>query len=95
MYYFRCILFNLRYRLCITWIIHQKFWGYKIEEKLCLEIREQRSLNTVGLEQDQGCEACCYQAMFIRKLVRTLGRRFSNVTMNDGLEMILKGDILV
>jgi hypothetical protein len=33
------------YRLCITWIIHQQLWGYKVEEKLHLGVREQNRLN--------------------------------------------------
>jgi hypothetical protein len=38
------------YRLCITWVIHQQLWGYKVEEKLCLGVREQKRLNTTGLD---------------------------------------------
>jgi hypothetical protein len=30
------------YRLCITWIIHQELWGYKVEEKLHLGVSEQK-----------------------------------------------------
>jgi hypothetical protein len=44
------IYFGCRYRLCITWIIHQQLWGYKVQEKLYLGIREQKMLNTTGLD---------------------------------------------
>jgi hypothetical protein len=30
--------------------MHQGFWGYKVEEKFQLEVREQERLNTVGLQ---------------------------------------------
>jgi hypothetical protein len=51
MHYLGCNLFNLDvdYRLCITWIIHQQLWGYKVEKKLHLGVREQTGLNTTGL----------------------------------------------
>jgi hypothetical protein len=32
----------LDYRPCITWIIHQQIWGYKVEEKFNLGVREQK-----------------------------------------------------
>jgi hypothetical protein len=35
--------------LCITCIMYQQLWGYKVEEKLYLGVREQRRLNTTGL----------------------------------------------
>jgi hypothetical protein len=41
---------DVDYRLCITWIIHQQLWGYKVEEKLYLGVREQKWLNTTGLD---------------------------------------------
>jgi hypothetical protein len=31
--------FILDYRLYITWIMHQQFWGYKVEDKLHLGIK--------------------------------------------------------
>jgi hypothetical protein len=37
------------YRLCITLITHQQLWGYKVEEKLHLGVREQKSLNATGI----------------------------------------------
>jgi hypothetical protein len=30
--------------------MHQQLWGYKVEEKLYLGVREQKSLNTTDLE---------------------------------------------
>jgi hypothetical protein len=30
--------------------MHQQLWGYKVEEKLNLGVREQKSLNTTCLE---------------------------------------------
>jgi hypothetical protein len=39
------------YRRCITCIMYQQLWGYKVEEKLYLGVREQKRLNTTGLEQ--------------------------------------------
>jgi hypothetical protein len=29
--------------------MHQQLWGYKVEEKLYLGVREQKRLNTTGL----------------------------------------------
>jgi hypothetical protein len=29
--------------------MHQQLWGYKVEDKLYVEVREQKSLNTNGL----------------------------------------------
>jgi hypothetical protein len=31
--------------------MYQQLWGYKVEEKLYMGVREQKSLNTTGLEQ--------------------------------------------
>jgi hypothetical protein len=33
--------------------MHQQLWGYKVEEKLYVGVREQKRLNTTGLH----CEA--------------------------------------
>jgi hypothetical protein len=30
--------------------MHQQLWGYKVEEKLYLGVREQKRLNTTGLD---------------------------------------------
>jgi hypothetical protein len=30
--------------------MHQQLWGYKVEEKLYVGVREQKRLNTAGLE---------------------------------------------
>jgi hypothetical protein len=40
------------YKLCKTWIIHQEFWGCKVEEELHLRVHEQKkkNLNTTGLK---------------------------------------------
>jgi hypothetical protein len=37
------------YTICITCIIYQQLWGYKVEEKLYLGVREQKRLNATGL----------------------------------------------
>jgi hypothetical protein len=31
-------------------MMYQQLWGYKVEEKLCLRVREQKSFNTTDLE---------------------------------------------
>jgi hypothetical protein len=31
--------------------MHQQLWGYRVEEKLYLGVREQKTLNTTGLDQ--------------------------------------------
>jgi hypothetical protein len=33
----------------MTCIMYQQLWGYKVEEKLYLGVREQKSLNTTDL----------------------------------------------
>jgi hypothetical protein len=33
--------------------MHQQLWGYKVEEKLYLGVREQKSLNTTALEGER------------------------------------------
>jgi hypothetical protein len=38
------------YTICITCIMYQQLWGYKVEEKLYLGVREQKRLNTTGLD---------------------------------------------
>jgi hypothetical protein len=30
--------------------MHQQLWGYKVEEKLYVGVREQKRLNTIGLD---------------------------------------------
>jgi hypothetical protein len=37
------------YTICITCIMYQQLWGYKVEEELCLGAREQKRLNTTAL----------------------------------------------
>jgi hypothetical protein len=37
------------YTICITCIMYQQLWGYKVEEILYLGVREQKRLNTTGL----------------------------------------------
>jgi hypothetical protein len=39
--------------MCITCIMYQQLWGYKVEEKLYLGVREQKRLNTTGLIDSQ------------------------------------------
>jgi hypothetical protein len=36
--------------LCITWIMHHQLWGYKVEDKLHLGVREQKRLNTTDID---------------------------------------------
>jgi hypothetical protein len=33
--------------------MHQQIWGYKVEEKLYLGVREQKRLNTTGLDDKE------------------------------------------
>jgi hypothetical protein len=40
---------DVDYRLCITWIVHQQLWGYKVEEKVYPGVRERWRLNIIGL----------------------------------------------
>jgi hypothetical protein len=37
------------YTICITCIMYLQLWGYKVEEKLYLGVREQKRLNTTAL----------------------------------------------
>jgi hypothetical protein len=37
------------YTICITCIMYQQLWGYKVEAKLYLRVREQKRLNTTAL----------------------------------------------
>jgi hypothetical protein len=37
------------YAICITCIMYQQLWEYKVEDKLYLGVREQKRLNTTGL----------------------------------------------
>jgi hypothetical protein len=41
---------EIKYYYMMTWIIHQQLEGYKVEDKFRLGAREQRRLNTTGLE---------------------------------------------
>jgi hypothetical protein len=36
--------------------MHQQLWGYKVEEKLYLGVREQKRLNTTGLDYTENGE---------------------------------------
>jgi hypothetical protein len=40
---------DVDYTIYITFIMYQQLWGYKVEEKLCLGVREQKKLNTTAL----------------------------------------------
>jgi hypothetical protein len=46
---FSCMAATALIAQCITWIMHQQLWGYKVEEKLYLGVREQNTLNTTAL----------------------------------------------
>jgi hypothetical protein len=37
------------YTICITCVMYQQLWGYKVEEKLYLGVHEQKRLNTTEL----------------------------------------------
>jgi hypothetical protein len=44
--------------------MHQQLWGYKVEEKLYVGVREQKRLNTTalkrnGLQEVQNLTSCC------------------------------------
>jgi hypothetical protein len=43
------------YTICITFILYQQLLGYRVEEKLYLGVREQKSLNITALV---GIERC-------------------------------------
>jgi hypothetical protein len=50
--YSRTVVFNwgyVDYTICITCIMYQQLWGYKVEEKLYLGVCEQKRLNTTAL----------------------------------------------
>jgi hypothetical protein len=40
----------VHYTICITCIMHQQLWGYNVEEKLYLGVREQKRSNTTVLK---------------------------------------------
>jgi hypothetical protein len=51
----RPVVFNrvrgyVDYTICITCIMYQQLWGYKVEDKLYLGVREQKRLNTTALD---------------------------------------------
>jgi hypothetical protein len=46
------LILDVDYTLSITWIMHQQLWGYKVEEKLYVGVREQKRLNTAGLHHN-------------------------------------------
>jgi hypothetical protein len=39
------------YTICITCIMYQQLWGYKVEKKLYLGVREQKRLHTTALDR--------------------------------------------
>jgi hypothetical protein len=45
----RLFILDVDNRPRITWILHQQLWGYRVQEKLHVGIREQRKLNTAGI----------------------------------------------
>jgi hypothetical protein len=42
--------------------MHQQLWGYKVEEKLNLGVREQKGLNTTGIKYRH---LCCFFGMWM------------------------------
>jgi hypothetical protein len=36
--------------------MYQQLWGYKVEEKLCLGVREQKRLNTTAIDNHWGSD---------------------------------------
>jgi hypothetical protein len=42
-------MLDVDYTICITCIMYQQLWGYKVEEKLYLGVREQKRLNITAL----------------------------------------------
>jgi hypothetical protein len=47
-------MFDVDYRLGVTGIMHQ-LWGYKVEEKLHVVVREQRKLSTTVIYYFMSC----------------------------------------
>jgi hypothetical protein len=43
-------ILDVDYTICITCIMYQQLWGYKVEEKLYLGVREQKRLNTTDID---------------------------------------------
>ena len=43
------IFLDVDYGLCITWIMRQKLWGDKVEEKIYLGVRDRKRLNITAL----------------------------------------------
>jgi hypothetical protein len=46
---FILFILDVDYTICVTCIMYQQLWGYKVEEKLYLRVREQKRLNVTGL----------------------------------------------
>ena len=44
------IFLDVDYRLRITRIVHQQLWGYKVEEKIYLEVRKRKRFNITDPE---------------------------------------------
>jgi hypothetical protein len=38
------------YTICITCIMYQQLWGYRVEDKLYLGVHELKGLNTTGID---------------------------------------------
>jgi hypothetical protein len=75
--YFLCIL-------CITWIIHQQLWGYRVEEKLYLGVREQKRLNTTGLKHFRG-----YVILWVTNITEENSRLFNEISCMGSLVSIV------
>jgi hypothetical protein len=53
--------------------MYQQLWGYKVEEKLYLGVREQKRLNTTGLEHTSSAlsyiyDFTCHYVTFATKI---------------------------
>jgi hypothetical protein len=46
---FILFILDVDYTICITCIMYQQLWRYKVEENLYLGVREQKRLNTTGI----------------------------------------------
>jgi hypothetical protein len=75
-------ILDVDYGLCITWIILQQLWGYKVEEKY-LGVREQERLNTTALRnqrrlQHKGKTPCSFLGRQLWHVDVCIGYSFSD-----------------
>jgi hypothetical protein len=59
--------------------MYQQLWGYKVEDKLYLGVREQKRLNTTGV--DSICQTSRSYIPSSVLLITTIIRYITNVTM--------------